>query len=1300
MSNASNLYAEKVFAEHPLALWPLDETVDYLSLISNEDRDISDSLKWTATNCLVSEDFDLVQQIGDQPVYEISSSGSGTFQLNAINLIDKYINEDLGEITLGFYFYPQTENIISIEVGYKYDSNGLPRHTSDAEYFENIDITEYNSWQYISKTFPLPTKEVIALTATGSNLIVTEGSPTKISLNSHGFSNGDKFKVDADYDVPSGLNKYLTYYVINADTNTFEISEIENGTGLEFDYPRFGNLKLVLVKSISPFIRYTLFDTLPSISYIHGFTAGQWSSEFSEKSLGQFLSNLSGINVTDDCLAIEASAYGFQDLPAYYLSRENRLLASNNSMPMVYGSSTLTNIYADRFGGPSIIFPGQGFLNESGQYKTYTVEFWLRISPNAISPRRIFGPIASSDGLYIDGPSLILKVGNTIASHYIGEWYRPMLLNILVYRNGASLVINGEKVFDLSFSTSDLSLPAKTNLAGKDQDWLGFYSYSDIEKFEIDCFAIYSYRVPTVVSKRRWVYGQAVDYPENISSAYSGKSFPIDYTFSFYSNNYIYPDIARWRQGILENMSSINNVLQPPPYQLPDIIFNNKSTTSWLKTLSANYSNGITLKPDSSWVDTDGYLFFEKANLLEQKTIGFYCLMEAPIGFNSTETLFRLENRVNGNYLDVDLHTLTQPISSISGAIINSADHGLLDNDIVSFTGTLPAEIAAAKEYFVIKIDDDNFSISNSKDGAAISISAIAEDSVSFVAYVMRYKLLFNSNTETIIYRTPAITMGHSFVVGLDFKKFADTFGGNVSTFIGNRRQLGVYVGGNKNFSTTFSGEIYRVGFCTQDNVNKLDYLFDTNGIPFLRYQFDGNGITYASGEPAETANAGYVYDDYIADILSHTASYTLVLRDLFGARYLDIATNSYWQDYVPLTYLAKNIIGIDGKTTYSLDFIQYNSDTPTQAIFDEDGNYDTSDSFIKTYVSFQSVESGPTRAASSFANTKLLPKNKIVDPGSDWTTTKYEVINGTIIYPPPSVDINNIAIVVHIEMVSPGIIKNPIRVRSLQLASKALNALLSNPIKTKFGVSIFPYKKYGVYYDYKSQNPFVIYKDNTPHLYLNKHSGLELTGAFGQEERGFSLPINRERRATYDLANIQFSARFTRQDLVSEPLEIMQIETGNPDFTTRIWIEPSIPSDRRFRLYATDAFNNPVSFVLFYINGQKTTNPTISINSWNMLSLAFQDVIDLGGNVGRINFVGPIMFNNVSYFALNATQNARLQLEDSTQYIGIDPAETYALFTGTNKLPFGDNIPLAINDYQYSLYKNLSVQSATIKPV
>ena len=47
MITPSNLYAEKVFAEHPTVLWALDDTVDYLSLIEENDRDISDPLNWT-----------------------------------------------------------------------------------------------------------------------------------------------------------------------------------------------------------------------------------------------------------------------------------------------------------------------------------------------------------------------------------------------------------------------------------------------------------------------------------------------------------------------------------------------------------------------------------------------------------------------------------------------------------------------------------------------------------------------------------------------------------------------------------------------------------------------------------------------------------------------------------------------------------------------------------------------------------------------------------------------------------------------------------------------------------------------------------------------------------------------------------------------------------------------------------------------------------------------------------------------------------------------------------------------------
>lgn len=1293
MSNPSNLYAEKVFGEHPLALWPLDETVDYISFVDFVDRDFSG---WDLTDCTVTEDYFFDREIVSESVYEVNSVSVDTFELSLSDPITGYLNPELNSVGVGFYFYPQTTNIESIEYGYKYDSNGTPRHTNDAERYSTFTVNAYGKWHYVSDTFDLPTEEKIALDP-DENYDIVPGTPTKILLDAHGFSDGDRFKLDFDYDIPAGLNAYNVYYVVNAEDDSFELEETLGAGSIQFSYPTYGNMNLVSIKTITPFVRYNLLDYSTSKSYLHSLNIGQVAEEYLDKSQGISLETLPNININSTYSVIEASSYGLNDVPAYYLARENKLLAKNTNMPIVYGSSTITSLLPERFGGPSMIIPGQGFLNESGRYKTYTAEFWLRISPDTVEPKRIFGPIASTDGLYVDGPFLTLKIGDSIGSHYVGEWYRPMLVNILVFRNGASMVINGETVLDLTFLSSDLVLPDSTNLAGKEQNWLGFYSYSDIDQFEIDCIGIYSYRVPAVVSKRRWVYGQAVDFPENLSASYSGKSFPIDYTFAKYSNNYIYPDIARWRQGISENISSNNNVLQPPSYSLPEIIFNNKTSDSWTRSLTRNNTDSINLKPDDSWVDTDGYIFFDKADVLEQKTAGFYMAVDAPFGFNSTETLFRLQNQITGNYLEVDLHTINQNILSISGTTITSASHGLLDNDIISFSGSLPSELESGKEYFVYKIDDNSFYVAESKNGTAISISSITENSVQFIAQVMRYRLSFNS-VESLVYQTPAITLGTTFVAGLNFSAFAEYFGGNVATLIGNKRQLRLYIAGSKDFTKTFSGSIYRIGFCTQRNLNKLSYLFDENGVPFLRYQFDGDGVVYASGEPSEEVDAGYVYEDYINDILSHVASYTLALRSFFGSRYLDIAVSSYWQDYVPLTYFAKNRTTVSGSTDYGIDFIQYNSDTtvPLRVL---DGNIDTSGSLIKTYVSFQLVESGPTQSEDSFTTTKLLPRNRIVDPGSDWMTTKYEVVNGTLIYPPPGVDINDVAIVTHIDMSTDGIIKNPVRVRSVQLAGKSLNALMSNPIQTKLGVSIYPYKKYGIYYDYKAENPYLIYKDSTPHLYLTKHSGLEITGDFPDSNRGFSLPVNKEKRSEYDLSMIQMSMKFTRDDIVTDDMEIMHIENGTNIYREKIWLRPTADAGR-FRLYSTDIIDNETDNILFYINGQLCKNPTISLNEWNVIGIAFIEPVDIDGKSGRINFVGPIMFNNVSYYALNAAQNAAFYRSGSSEYLGVNPELTYQIFTGTNKLVFGDDLVMFPEIYQYSVINDLNVQSATITPV
>ena len=72
------------------------------------------------------------------------------------------------------------------------------------------------------------------------------------------------------------------------------------------------------------------------------------------------------------------------------------------------------------------------------------------------------------------------------------------------------------------------------------------------------------------------------------------------------------------------------------------------------------------------------------------------------------------------------------------------------------------------------------------------------------------------------------------------------------------------------------------------------------------------------------------------------------------------------------------------------------------------------------------------------------------------------------------------------------------------------LNDNSFNPVGTRFGTDLFPYKRSGLYYDYKSKNPFSIYKGSTPYLYLTRYSGIELRGQYDPAvDRGLVVPIN-----------------------------------------------------------------------------------------------------------------------------------------------------------------------------------------------
>ena len=1193
MSISSNLYAEKAFSEQPIALWSLDDAVDYVSLISEEQRDLSNLSIWTATNGSCGVTTDVVGEPFDASIISTIQGSVPGFDSEITELLStefisySSFNEDLKTFSIAGYFYSPSPFLSGITIGYRYYDSDTSSYIESTKTF-NISIAE--RWLFVSETFDLP---------------------------------------PAGSDV--GLILRLSYLPGGSDPSSY------------------------------------LFLN-------NGLSVGQWSEEFQAISLGVDLEDIPSNIALDPVKGYPATAYGLLEATGYYLGNSNSLVAKNTGIPLVYGASNNTTLLpAD---GPSLIVPGQGFLNEIGKYQEYTAEFWLRLNASTIEPKRIFGPIASDDGIYVDGPFIKIKINDVYDSYFVGEWFRPMLIDFQVINNSASLLINGEEVISVNIDTDSLILPAKSDELDRSQDWLGFYSYEDTTPFEIDAVGIYPYSVPAIVAKRRWVYGQGVEYPEKINTAFNGVTALIDYPFAKYANNYSFPDSGRWKQGLLDNVSVTSNILQAPSYETGVLKFNNKTASDWESESSGILTSGneyISLKPTASWNSTEGCVIFSNINILQQDTKAVYGLFQSRPEYTGVQTLFKFQDQITGNYLLVELDS----------------------------------------------------------------------------PYIY-YKLYYNG-TMTTLHRLNGHHYGDFFMCGIDIKTFSSYFGGNVASLLGNKNQLRVYAGGSEDFENTFGGKIYRIGFSTERNFNKIKELFNQFGV-MIEYEdvFDlyTTEIPYDGDDPDLTngslfadlfLDGGDPWVRYTPDIEEEPASYGLIGKSVFGKASLDIEVDSYWEDYVPLTKLAKTILNEDGEEEYGIDFIQLNINYPAPQRFSE-GFYDTDNQDVKTYITFQPISDGASAPETAFRYKERMPQTGVVSPGSDWRITKYEVVDGAIVYLPVGVDFNDLGIVTHIEMKISGISNSPVKIKNLQLASQSLSQQRPAAVGTRFGKNIYPYTKSGLYFDYKSKNPFRIYKGSTPYLYLTGKSGIRPSGSFDDlTSRGLSIPINPEKSDNFETVAVNMAMRFDFERFPDSPVEIFEIEASNQ--YTKFYVVSIHPEGKRGKIYSQNVSTGRLSDrIVFYWNGNLVREPVVELDSWGFFGAGFTDNLLVNNIAGAIRITGPVAVDSISHYQASSLDQARNQItrkwfgvesiggvdidwrywaegQDNPEgnqpytwsqvlvvspsdYYGVDPEAIYKSFVGTNKIIASDFRELRLSSYQYSVYKDLEWTTNTITPV
>jgi hypothetical protein len=1238
MSNPSNLYAEKVFAEHPTGLWALDDKADYISLISESHRNLSN---WT----IVGGTYEDYAESVDEPfinsyVGKITATPTDN-ELASITAISNDImslrdlNDYLRTFSVAGYFYSESAYVAGFEIGYQYTDTTSGQNIT---HLKNYDTIINSNWVFISETFDTP---------------------------------------------PDETNFRLVFKI-----NFIGGSETED------------------------------------VFLVNGISLGQWSEEFASTSLGvEPIDIPSSISISPQKV-VASKCYGLQELDAYYLVSDNMLKAKNSGIPIVYGTSGLTTIYPNE-NSPSLIVPGVGFLNESGKFKQYTFETWLRVNSYSDQRKRIIGPISSDDGLYVDGPSIGLKIGNEYSAYYVGEWTRPMLVHIRVGKDTASLLINGQEVISLNYLTEELSLPDMLDENDKDQDWIGFYAYDDIYPIEIDCVGVYPYIVATAVAKRRFVFGQGVDIPENINTSYSGTSVFIDYSFADYTSNYSYPKIGSWNQGFKDNISIANRSLSVLSHPLPEIVLSSRTEEELLldckSVQSSDTIDFFSFRPNSSWNSVSGYLFFENFDFMKTPVSCFYGCFRLPETSDSVQTLFRIEKENTSSYFLVQL----------------------LNNQI---------------------------------------------------SYRMNY-----NGVEEVLYSPLIAGSGDLAHVGLNIPLFVSRFGNPASDFFGSLSDLRLYVGGNKNGLSTFTGKIYNIGLCTSYNFQKIRSLFNEIGVPvwnedlFAIYQnnqlinIDG-GIDTTSLPPyggiTDTANGAisgggvFIIDE--DSLLDHIASYTLLPETVFDTYKLTVSASAYWEDQLPLTYFAESVLDKRGDQYFDLDFIQFNVDYPipskTIAIETEpetwtyaelanqygvpvqrtytsldnylftgyndyddlknkvskDYRYDTDGAIVKTYITFQYTELGANQTYFYFTKTERPSRDGVLIPGADWMTTKYEVVDNMIIYPPSGVDFTDLSIVTHIEMNVKDSETNNIAIKNLSYASQALNESDASPIGTRFGTSIYPYTKTGIYYNFKKNNPFSIYTGSSPYLYLTKTSGIQLRGKYDPlVNRGVVIPVNESRSEGFKVIAMQMAVRFDGDYFPYAPTQIFEIQSK--DSYIKFYMVANDPSGRRAKIYAIDAKTGLVqNGIGFYWNGKVVKEPVITLQEWGFLGVNFSSSLNFSFFEGAVRLTGPLLFNSISYYQstnLQEVQNIaerpwfrvkvlgaygldwefwdsgsfnwnKVLVLSETSYYGVNPSDVYKSYTGTNKIIVDDDRPVRFGEYSYTLFTDVNWNQFVQDPV
>lgn len=162
MSVVSNIYAAKLYSEHPISIWPLDDDVSYISLITDEQRLFEANppyAGWSITGGSANDSLTIPEDPSPFQTSQIYSGISGNVPVSngtAIEAVspDLFLfndcSTDLETFCISMYVYNPSIYIQEYEFGYEYYDNDT---SSWVEVLTTVPAPGREEWVHLQDTF-------------------------------------------------------------------------------------------------------------------------------------------------------------------------------------------------------------------------------------------------------------------------------------------------------------------------------------------------------------------------------------------------------------------------------------------------------------------------------------------------------------------------------------------------------------------------------------------------------------------------------------------------------------------------------------------------------------------------------------------------------------------------------------------------------------------------------------------------------------------------------------------------------------------------------------------------------------------------------------------------------------------------------------------------------------------------------------------------------------------------------------------------------------------------------------------